>query len=437
MYARLSRNAAAEGDVAIAVAAAWSADVHAVQALWWERARDAGGGPFEPFLAMGATISGAASGAVTSPANLLGDMGGKGATDGVVPPAADVGRDDPAVASLRAAQTPHAANLPPRSRCMPAASSRPRAAGCWPRSTRTPPCSSPAGSRPWTTSARSPLPPAWCRRARRGRRPSPPGSPDGLRTTCSSTWRTSPSTAAWWPAGSRRPASSPTPSSSSSSPRPRTSRPTCCRCPLPSGTASSSARICAAPPSATCCPRRSDPPAGGRRRPPRRPRGHARRARRRRVRPVRPPALCVRRRGGLGVAARAGRRPPRVHPPRRGPPRRASGPTRAPRPGPGARAGARTRACPAGRPRRRRRRLRPSRSPNPSLPRRSSSRPRPSPSPPNRSYSPRRPDPCPPLRSRRGCSLYRSPCPYRGPSPNRASCPLRNPCPYRGACDPL
>jgi hypothetical protein len=59
MYARLSRNAAAAGDGRLAVSAAWAADIHAVQALLWERARDSDAEPYERFFAVGTAIGAA------------------------------------------------------------------------------------------------------------------------------------------------------------------------------------------------------------------------------------------------------------------------------------------------------------------------------------------------------------------------------------------
>lgn len=59
MYARLSRNAAAARDGRLAVSAAWAADIHAVQALLWERARDSDAEPFERFFAVGTAIGAA------------------------------------------------------------------------------------------------------------------------------------------------------------------------------------------------------------------------------------------------------------------------------------------------------------------------------------------------------------------------------------------
>ncbi len=59
MYARLSRNAAAAGDSQLAVSAAWAADIHAVQALLWERARDSDAEPYERFFAVGTAVGAA------------------------------------------------------------------------------------------------------------------------------------------------------------------------------------------------------------------------------------------------------------------------------------------------------------------------------------------------------------------------------------------
>jgi hypothetical protein len=110
LYARLSRNAAGDGDAVLAVTAAWAADVAAVQALWWERARDAGSGPIGPFLAAGAAIGAAVDaamdglgggGAPPAGAAVPGSgaaVPGSGAVDAVAPSANGVGRDDPRTA---------------------------------------------------------------------------------------------------------------------------------------------------------------------------------------------------------------------------------------------------------------------------------------------------------------------------------------------------
>jgi len=56
IYAQLSRRYATEGDVFLAVTAAWAADVYALQALLWERGLKASPQPDQQFFAVGSAV---------------------------------------------------------------------------------------------------------------------------------------------------------------------------------------------------------------------------------------------------------------------------------------------------------------------------------------------------------------------------------------------